>query len=112
MQRKDRVRLEDMLDNAEKALGFVNGRKRDDLETDVMLRYAVVRAIEVVGEAAAKVSPETRGRMTAVPWRQIIGMRNRIVHRYSEINNDVLWMTLQSELPALLPLLHAALAAS
>lgn len=112
MPPKDRVRLEDMLENAEKALGFVDGRERDDLETDAMLRYAVVRAVEIVGEAAANVSPETRGRITAVPWRQIVGMRNRIVHRYSEVNNDVLWVTLQSELPALLSLLRAALATS
>ena len=77
MQNKDRVRIEHLVDAAETALGFVKGRERVDLETDVMLRFAVVRAIEIVGEAAANVSAEA----SAVPWKQIAGMRNRIVHR-------------------------------
>ena len=109
MQAKDHVRIEHMVDAAQTALAFVEGRERTDLETDVMLRFAVVHAIGIVGEAAANVSAEGRAEAPAVPWKQIVGMRNRIVHRYVDIDNDIVWATLESELPALLPLLRAVL---
>ena len=109
MQAKDRVRIEHMIDAAQTALTFIEGRERADLETDVMLRFAVVRAIEIIGEAAANVSVEGRAEALAVPWKQIVGMRNRVVHRYIDIDNDIVWATLESELPALLPLLRAVL---
>ena len=88
MQVKDIVRIGHMVDAAETALTFIEGRRRADLETDTMLRFAVVRAIEIVGEAAAHVSVEGRAEASAVPWKQIVGMRNRVVHRYIDIDND------------------------
>ena len=104
------MRVEHMVDAAETALRFVAGRGRADLDSDVMLRFAVVRAIEIVGEAAANVSDESRAETPEVPWARIVGMRNRIVHRYVDIDNDIVWVTLGAELPALLPLLRAVLA--
>lgn len=109
MQAKDRVRIKHMVDAAETALTFVESRERADLETDMMLRFAVVRAIEIVGEAAANVSVEGRAEAPAVPWKQIVGMRNRVVHRYIDVDNDIVWTTLNIEPPALLPLLRAVL---
>jgi uncharacterized protein with HEPN domain len=106
MRREDRVRISDMIVAAEKVCRFVAGRNRQDLDTDDMLQFACVRGIEIVGEAAAGVSSETRDAYPEIPWRNIIGMRNRIVHAYSEIDLDIVWKTAIEELPLLLQRLH------
>jgi len=66
-----------------------------------MLLFAVVRAIEIVGEAASRVSEETRSSASEIPWRAIIGMRNRIIHAYFDIDKDILWKAAAEEIPAL-----------
>jgi uncharacterized protein with HEPN domain len=93
------------------ACRFLSGRQRADLDTDQMLLFAVVRAIEIVGEAAARVSPECRVTVPGVPWPAIIGMRNRMVHAYFDIDidHDVVWQTVQVEFAPLLTALQAAL---
>jgi uncharacterized protein with HEPN domain len=108
MSPDDLWRVSHMIDAAEQALAFVQGRARSDLDADAMLQYALTRAVEVVGEAATKVSEAGRGEMPAVPWLQIVGMRNRLVHAYFSINHDVLWDTVQLALPPLLAQLKAA----
>ena len=100
-----------MIEAAESALGFVSGRSSDDLETDRMLLFALVRAIEIVGEAASRISAETRQAITEIPWPAVIGMRNRLVHAYFDINYDTVWKTVTDELPDLLPRLRAILEA-
>jgi uncharacterized protein with HEPN domain len=92
MRPEDRVRWQHMIDAAEDALRFVSGRKRADLDEDRMLLFAVVRAIEIVGEAVSKVSAETRAEHSTIPWPAIIGMRNRIVHAYFDIDSDIVWV--------------------
>lgn len=74
-----------------------------------MLLFALVRAIEILGEAASMVTGATRATLPQVPWAQIVAMRNRLVHAYFDINRDVLWKTANKEVPALLPALEAAL---
>lgn len=106
MPNEDRVRLAHMIEAAQSALGFVAGRKSTDLETDQMLLFAVVRAIEVVGEAASRISAETQAAEPAIPWHAIIGMRNRLIHAYFEINTQIVWETVTVEIPAVLPLLR------
>ena len=91
-----------MIDAAEAIDGFVAGRKRTDLDTDRMLLFALVRATEIIAEAASKVSAETRAATDAVPWAQITAMRNRLIHAYFDIDHDVLWRTAMEEVPALL----------
>lgn len=83
MSPDDRWRIRHMIEAAEQALAFVEGRDRSDLEGDAMLRLALTRAVEVVGEAATKVSDAGRAERPGVPWLQIAGMRNRLVHAYS-----------------------------
>ena len=100
-----------MIEAAESALGFVSGRSRGDLETDRMLLFALLRAIEIVGEAAGRISGETRQAITEIPWPAVIGMRNRLVHAYFDINYDTVWKTVTDELPDLLPRLRARLEA-
>lgn len=99
----DRVRLHHMLEAAETAIDFAAGRSQADLETDTMLRFALVRAIEIIGEAASRVSAAGQQAAPEVPWRQIVGMRNRLIHAYFDIDREVLWKTVSEEIPGLLP---------
>jgi uncharacterized protein with HEPN domain len=110
MRPEDAIRLTHMIDSAEKALRFVENRSREDLENDELLTFALTRAIEILGEAASRIAPETRTSLAQVPWDAIIGMRNRLVHAYFNINLNIVWKTATEELPKLLPLLRAALA--
>ena len=101
MRRDDEIRLRHMLDAAREAMLFAKDRTRTDLETDRMLVLSLVKSIEIVGEAAHQISMTTRDELTAIPWADIIGMRNRLVHGYFDINLDVLWQTVQDDLPLL-----------
>lgn len=96
-----------MIEATEAALKFVAGRQRADLDTDQMLVFALVRAIEVVGEAAGRVSEPTRAAAIEVPWSLIVSMRNRLIYAYFDVDNDVVWNTATDELPPLLPTLRA-----
>lgn len=109
MQAEDRIRLQHMIEAAQTAQKFMAGRQRADLDQDQLLQFAVVRAIEIVGEAATRVSEETRAATPDVPWPAIIGMRNRVVHAYFNIDREIVWKTVTQELPQLLPALQAAL---
>lgn len=91
------------------ATQFVAGRDRRDLDSDPMLLFALVRAVEVVVEAASRVTEDSRLSAPQVPWPMIVSMRNRLIHAYFDINHDVLWRTATDELPRLVPLLRAAL---
>jgi uncharacterized protein with HEPN domain len=102
MNPDDCVRLRHIADALKAALRFIEGRRREDLDTDEMLSFALVRAIEIVGEAASKVTVETRDQHTQVPWPAIIGMRQRLVHAYFDINLDILWTTATKDAPILL----------
>jgi uncharacterized protein with HEPN domain len=108
MSPDDRWRVGHMIEACEQALAFVAQRTRADLDSDVMLRMALTRAVEIVGEAATQVSEAGRAELAEVPWPQIVGMRNRLVHAYFDINRDILWDTVQLALPALLAQLKAA----
>ena len=105
----DQVRLRHMLDAAREARGYVQGKLREDLDRDTMLFRALVNCIEIVGEAASHVSGETRARAPGIPWGQITGMRNRLIHAYFDINRDVVWATVTHDLALLEPQLVAAL---
>ena len=101
MSKSDVVRVRHMLDATREALSFVVGKTREDLNVDRMLTLSCVRLLEVIGEAASQVSPEFRAKYPQVPWNQITGMRNRLIHAYFDVNLDVLWETLAGSLPSL-----------
>ncbi len=109
MRAEDRIRLRRMLESAESAVRFVTGRQRADLESDDMLRLALSRAIEIIGEAAVNVSEATRAAIPRIPWRDIIGMRNRLIHAYFHVNVDILWKTATEDIPPLVQTLRAEL---
>jgi uncharacterized protein with HEPN domain len=95
MSPDDCWRMGHMIEAAEQALDFSRGRTRADLDSDTMLSMALTRTVEIVGEAAAQVSAAGRQELPDVPWAQIVGMRNRLVHAYFDINRNILWDTLQ-----------------
>lgn len=107
MRAEDRVPILHMIDAAESVGQFIAGRQRVDLDRDRMLLFAVVRAIEVIGEAAGRVSDETQAANPAIPWSAIVGMRNRLIHGYFDIDTEIVWKTVTGELPDLLPRLRA-----
>ena len=109
MLRDDEIRLRHMLDAAREALSFARGRTRGELDNDRQLGLALVKAIEIVGEAAAQVSEPTRRRLPDMPWERIVGMRNRLVHAYFDINLDIVWRTVREDLPELIALVEEAL---
>lgn len=98
-----------MLDAENSALEFATGRSRDDLGKDRMLAFALVRALEVVGEAAGQVTDATRDALPRVPWRSIVGMRNRLLHAYFEVDLDRVWDTTTHYVPELAKQLKAVL---
>ena len=102
MKEADRVRIRHMLDAAEKAMSFADGRTRNDLDEDDQLVFALVKAVEIIGEAASQITSPTQEELQYMPWADIVGMRNRLVHAYFDINLDTLWRTVQSDLPILL----------
>ena len=109
MQRSDRIRIHHMLDAAREALSFTADKTRSDLDTNRMLVLSLVKSIEIVGEAASKVSVESRAEITTIPWSDIVAMRNRLIHAYFEINLDIVWQTVTNELPSLVAELEKAL---
>jgi uncharacterized protein with HEPN domain len=101
MQRDDIACLNHILDAAEKALTFVKGKTRKNLERDEMLALALVRLLEIIGEAANSVSPAFQERFPNIPWRKMTGLRNRLIHGYFEVNLDIVWHTIREDLPPL-----------
>jgi uncharacterized protein with HEPN domain len=102
-QRDDAVTLHQMLDHAKEARDLLKGKRRSVLDRDRVLSLAVIRLLEVLGEAANRASPETRTRHPAIQWRQIIGLRNRLIHAYDSVDTDVLWLIVKKDLPKLIP---------
>ncbi len=106
----DSVSLRQMRDAAKDARNFAQGRNRSDLDHDLMLTYALTRALEILGEAASRVSPATREQLPSIPWRDMIGLRNRLIHGYDMVNLTILWEVVSNDLPPLIVALEAALA--
>ena len=101
-----------MLDYAREAILLAAGWSRGDLDTNRMLQLSPMRLIEIVGEAAGRVSATTRQRHPQIPWLQIAGMRNRLIHGYDFVDYDILWQTVSADLPALVAALEPLVSAS
>lgn len=99
MQKDDLVRLRHMPDAAREAKLFTQNKTRESLDSDRQLVLAIVKSIEIVGEAAANVTSQCRDDLPQIPWPNIIGMRNRLIHAYFDINLDILWETVIEDLP-------------
>ncbi len=98
----DSISLRHMLDHVREATEMVRGRSREDLNQDRTLELALTRLVEIIGEAARRVSPKCRAHYPRIPWTHIIGMRDRLTHGYDVLNLDILWHVLVNDLPNLL----------
>ena len=107
---EDEDRLFHMLEAAREARGYAQGRKREDLETDRPLTHSLVRCLEIVGEAASRISPDFRKDHPQLAWQDMIGMRHKLIHAYYRINLNIVWRTVQEELPVLISELEKILA--
>lgn len=106
--RNDRERLQHMLDAAADVRSYVAARRREDLDTDSMLRRALVNALQAIGEAAARVSDEGRARVPSLPWGQIVAARHILVHVYWGIDADQVWNMAVQDVPELVAALESA----
>ena len=102
MREDDLVRLRHALDAANEAALFAKNRGRSDLDSDRMLLLSLTKDIEIIGEAASKLSQETRDKYPNIPWASIIAMRNRLIHAYFDIDPDRVWDTVKDDLPPLI----------
>jgi uncharacterized protein with HEPN domain len=101
MPKDDSVYLGHILDAAQTALEFIAGKSRSDFDREKLLRVGLTHQLQIVGEAARKLSPEYRGSHPEIPWAAITGMRHRIVHDYFSVDEDIVWRTVQEHLPSL-----------
>ena len=102
MFKDDSTRLRHMLDSAKEVVKLASGKSKADIEKERVLNLALVRLIEIVGESASRVSSESREKYPSIPWQQIIGMRNRLIHGYDEIDFEILYQTITQDLPQLI----------
>ena len=98
--------LRDMLENAEKAISFVQGMDYDGFCNDDKALYAVVRAFEIIGEAARQIPDDVRQANPEIQWREITAMRNKLTHEYFGVNTKVVWRTVQEDLPVIISALR------
>ena len=109
-ERDTRLYVEDMLEFCDRAMRYADGFALDALLLDTMRFDAILRNVELIGEAATRIGPTERALAPTVPWREIVGTRNRVAHGYLGISPTTVWDILTVELPALRPLLLELLA--
>jgi uncharacterized protein with HEPN domain len=109
MHKNDSVRLRHMLDAARNAVMLTRGRTRPELDAELTLSLSLVRLLEIIGEAARAVTLELREEHAEIPWPKITSMRNRLIHGYWNVNLDVVWETVQDDLPSLIARLETIL---
>jgi len=91
-----------MLDYSREALGLIQGKTREDLDRDRLLSLGLVRLLEIIGEAANRVSPQCQSQHPSIPWSPIVSLRNRLIHGYDSVDMDILWQILKQDLPGLI----------
>lgn len=104
---RDPAYLLDMLTTAEAACSFVRGKAREQYAADLLLRSAVERQIEIIGEAAQHISTATISAHPEIPWIPIQAQRHRLIHEYGTVNDDLIWTVATIHLPKLIEQLRA-----
>jgi uncharacterized protein with HEPN domain len=102
----DLIRVRHMLAAAKEAMEFAAGKVRKDLEKDRLHMLAIIKSIEIIGEAASKVTETFKTENINIPWNDIINMRNRLIHAYFDVNLDIVWQTIKTDLPDLIKALE------
>ena len=104
MQR-DKAYLLDILEAAKLALSYVENKSKKDFLADIQCQDAVIRRLEIIGEAAGRITEETRNDLSNLPWSEMIGMRNIMIHDYDGVDIEIVWETVQNDLPRLIPVI-------
>ncbi|MDL1912123.1 DUF86 domain-containing protein [Chloroflexi bacterium CFX6] len=104
--RRDETYLLDILIAAKKALKFVEGIDRKEFEESEIIQNAVMRPLEIIGEASARISKSFRKTHSDIPWREMVGLRNRLIHEYFRIDFGAVWDTIHKDLPKLIELIE------
>ncbi|MHB8578283.1 MAG: HepT-like ribonuclease domain-containing protein [Ignavibacteriaceae bacterium] len=102
MKADDRIRIQHMADAGEEALAFAERVAKEDFAQNRMLILSVIKDIEIIGEAASRISEEAKLKFLNIPWKDIIGMRNRLIHGYFEVDIELIWNTIRNDLPPLM----------
>jgi uncharacterized protein with HEPN domain len=101
-QKDNRIYIQHMIDNSQKAINFVENISREDFDNDEKLRLALTHLLQVIGEAARRISVEFRDNHPQIPWKEIVGMRSKVVHDYLNVDEDIVWATIKYDLPSLI----------
>lgn len=100
-QKDEGVYIRHIIDNSNKAINFVKDISREDFDNDEKLRLALTHLLQIIGEAVRRISPEFRAIYSQIPWKGIVGMRSKVVHDYLNVDEDVVWATVQNDLAPL-----------
>lgn len=110
MKRRDyRDYLQDMIDSINDIESFIRNMGFEEFKTDRKTINAVVRSIEIIGEAAKRVPSSLRGKYKMMPWKEMIGMRDKLIHAYFGVDTEILWKTVKDDIPPLKPLIQRTL---
>ncbi|MBW2721666.1 MAG: DUF86 domain-containing protein [Deltaproteobacteria bacterium] len=96
---RDKEYVIDILEAAKLALSYVSGKTKDEFLKDTQCQDAVIRRLEIIGEAARRISDETRATYPKLPWKAMVGMRNVMIHEYDDVDLVIVWNTVQNDLP-------------
>ena len=105
----DSIRIRHMVEAIRQALEYGLGRTAADIDADPPVKALLVRNLEILGEAASRITPELRATHPEIPWRDMVELRNRLIHAYFDIDMDIIWTTVQRALPELLAQLESLL---
>ena len=106
---QDKTYLLDMFESAKIALDYASGLRWDAFIADTRTQDAIIRRLEIIGEAARRVSEATKEMFPDIPWHAVMGMRNLVIHEYDAVDLAIVWDTVQDGLPGLVRLLEKAL---
>lgn len=99
---RDQAFLLDILQSARMALSYLHGLDREEFLVDTMRQDSVLRRLEIIGEAARRVSAQTRSAHPGIPWKEMVSMRNLVIHDYDDVDLDIVWDTIHRDLPHLI----------
>lgn len=103
MKREYKDYLEDIIDSIEKIEEFTKGKSLKYFNKDYKTFFAVIRALEIIGEAAKKIPNDVRNKYKEIPWSKMAGMRDKLIHEYFGVNKKVVWKTIKKDVPAIKP---------
>jgi uncharacterized protein with HEPN domain len=109
MSRKLSIYIRDIIQNMQDAEEFVKGMSFEEFELDKKTFNAVVRSIEVIGEAAKNVPDDLRAKYSAVPWKEMAGMRDKLIHSYFGVNCEAVWLSVKERMPVIKPYIEEVL---